>query len=271
MIVNICYQNDCGANGGQYAKDDNMSTAWNSNSNGLNNWWIKSDLGSNKAFDKVGVHSLRVNASEAYIPVDFTVQVSTNNSSYTTVATVTGNAATDRDVTFTQTTARYVRLNIKRVTYNYRPVIKEFRVFGVGSDIPPYILSGTSTSPVKQLPIPHTLGIMSWVRTLNSQPEIGMQVQTCASSTDCTNTPNWKTLSPSCGGSDCSINLAGVAGLDNNHQYIQYRATLQSSDGTATPSLDSVNIGVSYVPMTIKARSCDDALCAGETAKGDFS
>src|SRR3989338_10493626 len=59
--------------------------------------------------------------------------------------------------------------------------------------------------------------------------------------------------------------ISSGTNINQSANYIQYKADLATTDSTVTPSLDSVNIGVSYTPMTIKARSCDDALCAGET------
>ena len=112
-----------------------------------------------------------------------------------------------------------------------------------------YFAPGTYTSPVKQLPPGATVGTMNWTQTIPAGTSIAMSYRLCSSS--CA-TEAW-------------ISISNGTNINQSANYIQYRATLTTSDTTVTPSLDSVSIGVSYTPMTIKARSCDDALCSGET------
>jgi len=126
MTADGCYKDDCVMSGPQYANDGNMSTFWNSDApNNKNNWWIKADLGSNKLVGAVNIESMAT-----YVPKDFTVQTSVDDVSYTIVATVTGNTATSKAVSFPLTTARYVRLNITLGNI-YRPVIYEYQIKGV--------------------------------------------------------------------------------------------------------------------------------------------
>ncbi|HEY4519254.1 MAG TPA: hypothetical protein VJK01_02760, partial [Candidatus Paceibacterota bacterium] len=88
-----------------------------------------------------------------------------------------------------------------------------------------------------------------WTQTIPAGTSIAMSYRLCSSS--CA-TEAW-------------ISISNGTNINQSANYIQYRATLTTSDTTVTPSLDSVNIEVSYTPMTIKARSCDDPLCAGES------
>jgi hypothetical protein len=75
------------------------------------------DLGSNFTVQSITVrHAGAGGESATWNTRDFTLQISTNGTSWTTVATVTGNTASVTNHTLTPATARYVRMNITAPT-----------------------------------------------------------------------------------------------------------------------------------------------------------
>ena len=104
------------------ATDGDGNTRWESAS--TDDQQITVDLGSVQTIDRV-----RLSWENAY-GKDFTVQVSGNNTSWTTVATVTGNATTYNDFTNLATSGRYVRMvgTARATSYGYS--LYEFEVFG---------------------------------------------------------------------------------------------------------------------------------------------
>lgn len=104
------------------ATDGDGNTRWESASS--ENQQITVDLGSVQTIDRV-----RLSWENAY-GKDFTIQVSGNNTTWTTVATVTGNATTYSDFTNLATSGRYVKMagTARATTYGYS--LYEFEVFG---------------------------------------------------------------------------------------------------------------------------------------------
>ena len=104
------------------AVDGNGNTRWESASS--DNQYITIDLGSVQAIDRV-----RLTWENAY-GKDFTVQVSSNTTTWKTVATVTGNATTYNDFTDLATSGRYVKMvgTARATSYGYS--LYEFEVFG---------------------------------------------------------------------------------------------------------------------------------------------
>jgi hypothetical protein len=79
--------------------------------------FLQVDLGSSVSVGKLVVkHANAGGESATYNTRDFNLQVSTNGSSWTTVATVSANTAATTTHTFTATTVRYIRLNITTPT-----------------------------------------------------------------------------------------------------------------------------------------------------------
>jgi hypothetical protein len=103
------------------ATDGDGNTRWESAS--TDNQQITVDLGSVQPIDRV-----RLSWENAY-GKDFTIQVSSNNTTWTTVATVTGNATTYSDFTKLATSGRYVKMagTARATTYGYS--LYEFEVF----------------------------------------------------------------------------------------------------------------------------------------------
>ncbi|MBO2007464.1 discoidin domain-containing protein [Hymenobacter negativus] len=103
------------------AIDGDGNTRWESASS--DNQQITVDLGTVQPIDRV-----RLSWENAY-GKDFTIQVSSDNMAWTTVATVTGNATTYSDFTGLATSGRYVKMagTARATSYGYS--LYEFEVF----------------------------------------------------------------------------------------------------------------------------------------------
>jgi len=103
------------------AVDTNGNTRWESASSDPQ--WLAVDLGSVQTIDRV-----RLTWENAY-GKDFTIQVSTNGSSWTTVATTTNNATTVNEYSSLGATGRYVRMygTARATPYGYS--LYEIEVF----------------------------------------------------------------------------------------------------------------------------------------------
>ena len=106
--------------------DGDTSTYAQSNANDL--WSPVVDLGANYNVDMVVAKTDTSNYATAY-----TVQVSTDNLNWTTVATETGVPAGGRSSTFTAIAARYVKLNVTAVSgggSTWGHAIRELQIWG---------------------------------------------------------------------------------------------------------------------------------------------
>mgnify|MGYP001476102770 CR=1 FL=1 len=130
--VNLAYNRpvmvsstESSSHAGQYAVDANGNTRWSSAY--ADNQWIIVDLGSNYTISTVRL------AWEAAYARQYQIQVSTNNSTWTTVYenyNATGGTVT---INFTPVTARYVKMyGIQRAT-QYGFSLWEFEVYASGS------------------------------------------------------------------------------------------------------------------------------------------
>jgi len=112
------------------AVDGNASTRWASQQSDAQ--WIKVDLGATATIDHL------VLDWEAAYGKAFTVQLSPDDSTWTTVATVTGGTGGDQTVAAAGT-GRYVRVSFTQRGTGYGYSLYELQVFGVGgSDPAPY-------------------------------------------------------------------------------------------------------------------------------------
>jgi len=110
------------------AKDNNTGTRWCASSSSMPQWW-KVDLGSSKTvsafemmFEKTGT------SGDCY---DFKIEVSTNNTTWTTAVDRSTNTNTAQTQAYSWTgTARYVRITINDAPGNYWASIYECGVYG---------------------------------------------------------------------------------------------------------------------------------------------
>jgi RHS repeat-associated protein len=95
--------------------------------------WLQIDLGTSQTVTSVVIrHAAAGGESASWNTRDYTVQVSTNASTWTTVATVSANTDPVTTHQFAATTARYIKLNITTPTQNGDPAarIYELEVYG---------------------------------------------------------------------------------------------------------------------------------------------
>ncbi|HXI54902.1 MAG TPA: discoidin domain-containing protein, partial [Polyangia bacterium] len=86
--------------------DWDLSTVWSPGASQVNGQWIKLDLGANRTFSSI---SMDAYSRTGDYPRGYNVEVSTNNSTWSSVAT--GNPSGEfSHVTFTAQTARYIRV-----------------------------------------------------------------------------------------------------------------------------------------------------------------
>ncbi|MCD9025851.1 discoidin domain-containing protein [Cohnella silvisoli] len=112
-------------NTAQRANDGDTGTWWSAGNGNNNNWW-KVDLGSN-----LNLAGSEIVWPDGSGPWKYKVEVSTNNSIWTTVADNTANNSTAQTQTHSFTAnARYVRVYVTDTPGTAWTAIKEFRVFG---------------------------------------------------------------------------------------------------------------------------------------------
>ncbi|GIJ46019.1 hypothetical protein Val02_29050 [Virgisporangium aliadipatigenens] len=109
--------------------------------------WLQVDLGSNRSVSRFAVqHAGAGGETATWNTRDFSIAVSTDGSTWNTVATVTGNTANSTNHPVNAVTARYVRLNITTPAQdtNGAARIYEFEVYGSGAANRQVLFDGTS-------------------------------------------------------------------------------------------------------------------------------
>ncbi|MEA2696950.1 MAG: hypothetical protein QOI66_1221 [Myxococcales bacterium] len=113
---------------GTKAFDGDRSTRWSTGGNMANTDWIKVDMGSNQTFSRVewdvGSNS---NWASDY-PANWTLAVSINDSSYTTITT-SSSSTNLTNVIFAAQTARYIKISSNSTSGSNWWGIAEFRAF----------------------------------------------------------------------------------------------------------------------------------------------
>ncbi len=127
------------------AIDNNLSTRWSGLGEGA---WIKFDLGTTATINRIGIAFYRGSVREA----DFTVEVSTNNTSWTEVLEDESSGETDELQLFSipSTSARYVRIVGDGNDENDWNSITEVVIYGTGGTTPgtnPTSVPGSTNSP----------------------------------------------------------------------------------------------------------------------------
>jgi hypothetical protein len=111
---------------GNYAVDGNTSTRWSATMY-TDPQWIRVDLGSNYNISQVKI------IWEAAYAKDYLLQVSTDNTNWTTVKTIQGNASLSNDHSGLSATGRYVRVYGTARGSDYGYSIYELEVYGTAS------------------------------------------------------------------------------------------------------------------------------------------
>lgn len=124
-----------------YINDNSLSTGWSSgdaNTGSNHTEWVQVDLKSAQPFNEVDLYPRSDGANAGYgFPIDFTIAVSNNGSTWTTVVTKTGYSLPSgvQSFTFASQTARYVRVTGTNLrpnpndTNQYRMQFMEFGVY----------------------------------------------------------------------------------------------------------------------------------------------
>jgi hypothetical protein len=122
---------------GSKAVDGDNNTRWSSQFSDAQ--WLEIDLGAQASIDNVQLHW------EAAYGKNFQIQLSDNDSSWTTVATVTNGAGGNQTIPAAGS-GRYVRLNLTARGTGYGYSLFEMQVFGTGG--------GAATPPSTPKPLP---------------------------------------------------------------------------------------------------------------------
>lgn len=124
---------------GKYAVDGSTTTRWSSTLY-ADPQWITVDLGSSYIISEVKL------TWEAAYAKDYLVQVSSDNTNWTTVKTISGNASTTNDHTGLSSAGRYVRIygTARGTAYGYS--LYELEVYGTGATNPNLALNKTVTT-----------------------------------------------------------------------------------------------------------------------------
>src|SRR5580693_1122717 len=121
--------NSTGADVPANAIDGNLSTRYSSDAVQASGMWFQVNLGSAQTFNQIEMNS--VNSASDYAR-GYNVEVSTNGTTFTSVATGTGTSSPET-VTFATQTAQYIRVVLTAgVTTNWWS-IAEFTVYSSGS------------------------------------------------------------------------------------------------------------------------------------------
>ena len=100
--------------------------------------WLQVDLGSNQSVNRLVVHHAGAGGENAaWNTRDFNLQVSTNATSWTTVATVTANTANSTTHNITAVTARYIRLNVTTPASDGNTAARVYEFEAYGGSTPP--------------------------------------------------------------------------------------------------------------------------------------
>jgi hypothetical protein len=97
-----------------YANDGNTSTRWAASDGTVPQWW-EVDLGANKTLSRVDINWY----SNATRYSQYTIQTSPDNSTWTTVVDKSGNTTDGPTSDSFTATARYVRVNISKVSTGF--------------------------------------------------------------------------------------------------------------------------------------------------------
>ena len=100
--------------------------------------WLQVDLGSNQNLNRFVVqHAGAGGENTAFNTRAFNIQVSTNGTAWTTVATVTANTANTTTHNIATVSARYIRLNVTTPTQNTDQAARIYEFEAYGSSTPP--------------------------------------------------------------------------------------------------------------------------------------
>ena len=112
-----------------------------------------------------------------------------------------------------------------------------------------YLSPGTYTSSIKEVGSGTNFSTVSWTETLNGQT-IAMKVRSCNDSA-CSGETAFSSLTQSI--TSGVTDISTLSGVTDGDGWVQYEATLSTTDTAVTPTLDSVTINT--VPLVLEARA----------------
>jgi len=141
------------AHGGDMAVDGSLSTHWQTavvkGRNKLSSEWIEVDLGSMQDVSQVTLEW------DAYFATTYTIDVSSNGNSWTTVSSNSGGDGGNDTLSFSTVQARYVRLNSSAWNNgSYRNWLNEFEVYPLSNNTSSPIPTDTATATSTPSPTP---------------------------------------------------------------------------------------------------------------------
>jgi hypothetical protein len=187
---------------------DGSTGSWWVATEEINNDWLKIDLGEPTFFSEITVRGYI--GYPDYSPRDFTIQVSNDGVTYTTIADVTDNTLVTTSHPIPQISGTV----------------------------------GTFNSPVFDALVPVDWTQISWEEALPAGTDITLKVRT---SDDGVTWPDWATIAPVTDSLSSAINLQG--------RYVEYQASLTSTDPLATPTLGEVSLEYTSNALMVPAYS----------------
>ncbi len=156
-----------GADAVPNAIDGNLNTRFSSDAVQSSGMWFQVNLGSSQTFNQIEMNS---GSWPGDFAVGYNVEVSTNGSSFTSVATGTGTASPET-VTFTAQTAQYIRVVLTAASSGPWWSIAEFTAYTNSSGGTPPPPTGGSLGPNVYVFTPSMAesSIQSTLNTINSQ------------------------------------------------------------------------------------------------------
>ena len=151
-----------------YAIDGVLAPRWSTNAFQIPGQWLKVDMGSPKTFNKIGLDGSFANSND--FPVGYNVEVSSDNSIWTSVATGIGNPGITT-ISFPTQTKRFIRVTQTGTSGAYWSM-EEFYVYAPVI-LPTFTLTKTATNGTVTLnPAtgPYTTGTMV---TVTATPNAG--------------------------------------------------------------------------------------------------
>jgi hypothetical protein len=230
---------------GAAAVDGDLGTSWQTErSSKLPSEWIKADLGSTRTLDKV-VLQWDSNYAKSY-----TVQVSVDGTSWTTVySTTSANGAVDT-ITFPAIMARYVMLDSTAwANGRSRNWLREFEVYGLAS-------ASTATPTATALPPTPTAAALPPTATATAGEVTSVHVGDLKASTSSGSRNRWNVLVTITVHNQIESPITGatVAGSWSGGETGSGSCTTNGS-GTCTVSKSNIKGSLSSVRFTVNAVS----------------
>lgn len=132
----------------------------------------------------------------------------------------------------------YTSTNAKRLSFSSPYLYVADYSAGLRTiSIPSYVSSGTFTSQILDTTANNSFGNLSWSSSLPTGASISVKVRSDSSS-DMSGATAWASCDTITSGSDISTNNC----VTDGHRYLQYQATLATTESSRTPQLNDLSI-----------------------------